>query len=119
MEDRKCEGSHPRGSVKATMPADNPVLCRRHWKLQKINEQIRAYIEDNPSVRCPDHPDRIPQVTRWFSQSEPRLFCNAGIGQQVRTRPSGKGAFRMSSRMTYMQWCQWQAVIPPEILVVE
>lgn len=113
MMTEHCRMTHRRPVMAVEIHEGSP-LCQRHLNRALQDERIRSYLPVAP--RCPDHPETMPKVTRWHGQSRPRLFCPTGLGDQINTRPSGRSAFRMTSARTYLQWCPWQAEIPPEIL---
>lgn len=114
-EPRICRGSH-RSATGAVPESGDLQLCRRHLNRHLTDQRISEYAESPQAPRCPDHPERRPRISRWESQSNPVLSCTAPTGEQIITRPSGRGAFRMGSRSTYTSFCGWQAPIPEHIL---
>ena len=113
-EPRHCRQNHRR-PVRAVTPAGFAPLCRMHYNRLAQDHRIRRYIEDE-APRCPDHSDRTPRVTRWYSQSRPVLTCPTGIGEPVVSQASGRGAFRTPSQRSYTQWCAWRHEVPERVL---
>ena len=110
----RCQLPHMRSVYAVGLHRDIP-LCRRHLNRVLQDDRIALYIETE-GPRCPDHPSVKPQCTRWRGQRIPQLFCPTGIGDPIMTKGSGRGAFRMGARKTYLDWCPWQADIPADIL---
>ena len=112
-----CAGNHRRITW-AVVTVEGRPFCSRHANRVVQDIQIAQYLDGSDAPRCPYHPDKRPAVTRWHSQSEPRLYCPTGLGERVVYRAQGFGRMRSAGGQTYVEWCQWQHEIPAHVLQV-
>ena len=106
-----CVGRHNKAVRSVGRYRDQPI-CRRHLNRCLQDDRLEEYRQTGP--RCPDHPERLPRVSRWFG--EPRLACTKPTGEKVHYKPSGRGVFRQPEGTTYTAWCRWTAEIPKEVI---
>ena len=117
MSQTECDrsencGLNHRRPQRAVMEIDGTGYCRRHGNRILLDQRISAFAKS--AAPCPEHPDKALRMTRWHGT--PQLYCPAPKGEPMYTRPSGRGAFRTSSRRTYLEWCNYQLEIPEAVL---